>query len=644
MSRQAVGDLDPARVAVILAGSDEYPEAPDLSNPRFRAVHDGVLKYFSDDRGIGIPPERILDLFASELNATAQAVKLHEFCQRLGATSDSRGWTLFVHYVGHGDTFASPSSEYYLTVRGTRRGLEKDTSLSFSTVARTIGAVPGTRVFIVDACFAASATKFLQAGPDARQRAVTKLMEGAFEGPNTILFAAASKDSFAEAPEALIFTMFGQALLEALGVEPAGLEALPVLSATELYRRVCERVVAVHGPLNAVKPELHFPKQASPDIGEVRLFPVFVSEPVQADALGRTAVLEQRMARLEEGVFRLSRHARWAGVLGCILVLVGIGSAVWTKVASRPVTIALESDYGLRTHYVGALKGALLNGVPGAELVDITHEVTAFDIVESAWTLVLAARRFPADTVFVVVTNPGGLTAAPPTVVVTNNGQRFVGFDNGTFDFVVESLGFREGYRISSPAVSPADLRDGGLDVLAPAAIKVAGGYALDRIGPALGKYEPKLKRISHSTDVASQSFSGTVMGFDDYGNANSNLTSEGLAALALQQGDNLELTFVSTSGGQRAVQMSYQYTYEKVGLHEPVAIFNDGLLQFAVREGSFQSVYGVDRYSYFTGRIRPKVGAGGTLGGVLGAGAAPTVPADPEVPAATSSTTNTVP
>ena len=73
---------------------------------------------------------------------------------------------------------------------------------------------------------------------------------------------------------------------------------------------------------------------------------------------------------------------------------------------ARPI-IALVTDFGLRDHYVGSMKGAILGICPEAAVVDITHELPAHDVHAGASALAAAFGDFPPGTVFVAVVDPG---------------------------------------------------------------------------------------------------------------------------------------------------------------------------------------------------------------------------------------------
>src|SRR5258708_10507367 len=84
----------------------------------------------------------------------------------------------------------------------------------------------------------------------------------------------------------------------------------------------------------------------------------------------------------------------------------------------RPV-IALLTDFGMRDHYAGTMKGVVLGICPDVTLVDISHEVPAHDVLAGALELGASYRYFPPRTIFLVVVGPAvgsprhGI-AAPP--------------------------------------------------------------------------------------------------------------------------------------------------------------------------------------------------------------------------------------
>src|SRR5438046_9166717 len=92
--------------------------------------------------------------------------------------------------------------------------------------------------------------------------------------------------------------------------------------------------------------------------------------------------------------------------------------------------VTLLTDFGLEDAYVGAMKGAILSVFARAIVVDITHGVRPFAVLQGAFLLDSAWRSFPPGTVHVAVVDPGVATerhaiafnASDPSSVGTDTG------------------------------------------------------------------------------------------------------------------------------------------------------------------------------------------------------------------------------
>src|SRR5205823_156276 len=101
---------------------------------------------------------------------------------------------------------------------------------------------------------------------------------------------------------------------------------------------------------------------------------------------------------------------------------------------TKPI-LTLTTDFGLSDHYVGTMKGVILGICPQAQMVDISHEVSPYEITEGAFLIAQAYRHFPKKTVHVVVVDPGVGTARRP-ILMEAAGQYFVAPDNGVLSMV----------------------------------------------------------------------------------------------------------------------------------------------------------------------------------------------------------------
>ena len=102
----------------------------------------------------------------------------------------------------------------------------------------------------------------------------------------------------------------------------------------------------------------------------------------------------------------------------------------------RPGIVTLLTDFG-EGPYAAAMKGVILSAAPGAQVMDITHEVRPQDLMEGAFVLAAAAFEFPAGTVHAAVVDPGVGTARR-VVIVEAGAQIFVAPDNGLLTLVLK--------------------------------------------------------------------------------------------------------------------------------------------------------------------------------------------------------------
>src|SRR5438874_1142602 len=100
----------------------------------------------------------------------------------------------------------------------------------------------------------------------------------------------------------------------------------------------------------------------------------------------------------------------------------------------RPI-VTLTTDFGLNDHFVGAIKGVILNIAPNAEIVDICHSVQPFDVLDAALTLAEVYNYFPTRTVNLVVVDPGVGSARRP-IIASSDRHNFVAPDNGVLSLM----------------------------------------------------------------------------------------------------------------------------------------------------------------------------------------------------------------
>ncbi len=191
---------------------------------------------------------------------------------------------------------------------------------------------------------------------------------------------------------------------------------------------------------------------------------------------------------------------------------------------SRPV-ITLLTDFGAADHYVGAMKGVMLGICPDAHLIDISHDVAPYAITEAAFTLAQAWTCFPQETVHLVVVDPGVGGPRRP-IVVEAAGQRFVAPDNGVLTMLYDAVPAHEVREITASRLfrQPVSRTFHGRDIFSPVAAHVAGGLALSEVGSTIADYARL--GFSRPTQISKNTWSGTILKIDRFGNLVTNLDS----------------------------------------------------------------------------------------------------------------------
>ncbi len=192
----------------------------------------------------------------------------------------------------------------------------------------------------------------------------------------------------------------------------------------------------------------------------------------------------------------------------------------------RAPIVTFTSDFGNREYYVGAVKGVISEQCPGAQVIDITHEIRSHDIWEAAFVLASAYAEFPARTVHLAVVDPG-VGSARRGIAASTEAHSFVAPDNGLLSLIFEREPVRRVVSIEAEHYyrRPVAPTFHGRDIFAPIAARLAGGLSLSRIGPEIDDYVqlnlPPVRKTGSSV------LEGVVVHIDKFGNVITSLRPE---------------------------------------------------------------------------------------------------------------------
>jgi len=257
--------------------------------------------------------------------------------------------------------------------------------------------------------------------------------------------------------------------------------------------------------------------------------------------------------------------------------------------------VTLTTDFGLNDHFVGTMRGVILNINPQAQIVDICNEVNSFDVLDGALTIAQAASYFPSDTLHVVIVDPGVGSQRRP-ILVTNEKQVFLAPDNG-----VLSLVYERSERLSVRHVTaehyflqPVSQTFHGRDVFAACAGWLSKGVEVSKFGEEITDYirfaAPKPKPIDE------KSFKGVVLKTDKFGNLITNITAKDIPQLF----EEAPPSFKVTVGKAEITKMKNAYAQATPG--ELFGILGSmGYLEISANRAAASRVAGADRGSDVT-------------------------------------------
>lgn len=298
--------------------------------------------------------------------------------------------------------------------------------------------------------------------------------------------------------------------------------------------------------------------------------------------------------------FLPSRHRRspWctAIVLAVFCVLLAAASKqVWAADAAQtyPPTIVFMTDFGVVDDSVAICRGVMYEIMPEVRIVDLTHQVKPFSILDGARFLFGATPYYPAGTVFVVVVDPGVGSARKAIVAHSKRGQFFVLPDNGVITLVEQRDGIDGVREITNPEWmigSKLSSTFHGRDIFSPVGAHLARGDDWKTVGPEMAvknlvQLDLKMARVDE------HGLNGTVIATDGpFGNLVTNVDADEFLKLGYQRGQEVPVKI-----GARELKIKFVKTFSDVPLNQPLLYIDSrGRLALALNQNSFAEKYGV--------------------------------------------------
>ena len=271
--------------------------------------------------------------------------------------------------------------------------------------------------------------------------------------------------------------------------------------------------------------------------------------------------------------------------------------------------ITLTTDFGTKDPFVGTMKGVILSICPDAILIDITHQIEPYHILEAALTLKASHHFFPVGTVHLAVIDPG--VGGPRRPILAETAKYcFVAPDNGVLSLVYQDKELKAVREITAreffltpedSAGSPGDSAGSpdpakkrvsstfhGRDIFAPVAAWLARGEKPECFGPIIYDYNSLL--LPEAQILSDTHLRGKIIYIDSFGNLMSNIDHPLFQSLQ----DKNKGRGCQISLGPKVIKGINRY-YGEAREKEAGAIFNSwGYLEVYINQGNAHQQLGL--------------------------------------------------
>ena len=262
--------------------------------------------------------------------------------------------------------------------------------------------------------------------------------------------------------------------------------------------------------------------------------------------------------------------------------------------------ITLTTDYGLKDHFVGALKGKILSEYSEASIIDISHDIDPFNTVEASYIIGASYASFPKGTVHLIGVDMES-NKENQHIVMQWNDHYFIAADNGILSMLSQKIVPQKMVAINIHDRLHNEATD--LDVFVKVACHIAKGGLMNVIGKEINGIK-QVTDLQALLAIDGNSLKGHVIYIDHFGNVVTNITKKYFIEVA--KGRPYEIVLKTKNiktilPNYSAIANSDKYPI-KYYEGEKLAIFNEaGFLEIAIfrsnpsKVGSANSLLGLN-------------------------------------------------
>lgn len=244
--------------------------------------------------------------------------------------------------------------------------------------------------------------------------------------------------------------------------------------------------------------------------------------------------------------------------------------------------ITLTTDFGLKDHFVGALKGKIISAYGEATIVDISHDIDVFNVSEASYIISAAYNSFPEGTVHLIGVD-AELALHKKHLAMQWDGHYFICADNGILSMLTQKIVPQKVVEVNIHDRLPEGSTE--MDVFVTVASHLAKGGQLSVIGKEIAEIK-EINELQPVVATDSNSIKGYIAYIDHFGNCVTNIPKKLVKDIA--KGRDFDITFSTKTIKSVRTNYSDFKIDKRFSLRDyegdKLAIFNEaGFLEIAI-------------------------------------------------------------
>ncbi|MBI2022458.1 SAM-dependent chlorinase/fluorinase [Candidatus Daviesbacteria bacterium] len=252
--------------------------------------------------------------------------------------------------------------------------------------------------------------------------------------------------------------------------------------------------------------------------------------------------------------------------------------------------ITLTTDFAVQSQGVGNMEALILDIVPYANVVHLSHGVADFNLHSGA--RVMEAINYLPVGFHVCVIDPGVGTKRQPIIIQTKRGDFLIGPDNGVLISAAQILGgAKKVVAITSLKymILPVSPIFHGRHIFAPAAAFLAKGTPIDQFGPILD-FDKLVQAPYQEATIKNQSIEAEIIHINKFGSIHLNILHSTWDQFKLELGQTVRFIL-----NNQTLKLPFFETFGQVDIGTPLILKDDfGRIEVAINQGSFAKKFSV--------------------------------------------------